>query len=296
MNKFRGPVFIAGMPRSGTKLLRDLLNQHPLISIPDVESHFVPGFVERFGKELHITSEKDKVHFYNAFAQTAFFFNNVKKGRPVIQAEFINACDFTSWSTLFRYIAIRYGKNEDREEIIWGDKTPRYLKSLKLLKNVFPESRFIHIIRDPRDYCLSARKIWNKNIYRAAAAWNKGMSQAMEYPAVFGKDYLEVHYEALTTQPEQTLKKICSFLEIDFMNEMLVMKKSHEFYGDAKGSTAIISNSQKYLSELKDEEVRRLESLASPAITHFGYKTLHEVTPSKLSATTEFYYKILDIW
>jgi hypothetical protein len=46
---FRGPLFVVGMSWSGTKLLRDLLNQHPQIGIPPSESRFLPAVIERFG-------------------------------------------------------------------------------------------------------------------------------------------------------------------------------------------------------------------------------------------------------
>jgi hypothetical protein len=284
------------MPRSGTKLLRDLLNQHELISIPDVESHFIPAMVNEFGETLKITTQKEKESFFNFFASTSFYFNNVNKGRLLTKHDFISQCDFSSWNTLFRFIAIHYSKNKNLPEVIWGDKTPRYLRSVKLLKRIFPRAKFIHIIRDPRDYCLSLRKTWNKNIYRAAENWNTVMGKAMEYPAALGSDYIEVSYEQLTLQPEQVLTKICDFLGIRFTQEMLTVKQSHEFHGDAKSSREIILNSKKYLNQLTDQEVEKIESLSLPALTHFGYELLHQVSPSKLSVNAGLLYKVNDIW
>ena len=293
---FTGPLFIVGMPRSGTKLLRDLLNQHPRISIPDVESHFLPGMMLKFGEQLSIKTREDKLRFFDEFKTTAFYFNNVNKGRPFSRDEFISQCDFTDWNTVFRFIAIHYSKNNFSPDVIWGDKTPRYLKSVPLLKRVFPAARFIHIIRDPRDYCLSQRKIWNKNIFRAADNWNTVMSKAMGYGSFLGKDYHEVYYEELTTNPRKVLTGICDYLGIRFVEDMLTIKKSHEFHGDARGSTEILVNSKKYLTELSDAEVSRIESLTLPAITHFGYELLHQVKPSRLSKGEEVMYRVSDLW
>jgi hypothetical protein len=291
-----GPLFIVGMPRSGTKLLRDLLNQHPLISIPDVESHFIPYMVKQFGEQLQIKTPEKKELFYDVFCQTAFYFNNVRKGRLLSKEDFVANCDFTNWSSVFKFITLYYSPKDNNLAEIWGDKTPSYLNQVKLLKRMFPNAKFIHIIRDPRDYCLSARKIWKKNIFRAAVKWQKIMKKAMEYPALLGPDYIEVYYEELTRDPQKVLTNICSFLDIHFTAEMLSVKKSNEFYGDARGSKEIILNSKKFMSELKDSEISKIEALTIPVISHFGYEVLHKVNPMKLSKSKSFLYKLEDVW
>lgn len=296
MNSFNGPVFIVGMPRSGTKLLRDLLNQHTLISIPDVESHFIPVLVAQFGEQLKINTQEEKETFFHAFAETSFFFSNVRKGRPITKEAFIRQCDFASWNTLFRFIALHYGKKDFSAGMIHGDKTPSYLKNVRLLRKVFPDARFIHIIRDPRDYCLSVRNIWNKNIFRAASRWDQIMTMALTYPALLGSDYIEVQYEQLTSNPLPALTRLSEFLGIQFMPEMLRIKKSHEFHGAAKGSNEILVNSQKFLKGLTEAEVKKIEKLTKNTLIHFGYTPINEVNPEKLSASVDFFYRLYDIW
>jgi len=292
---FNNPLFIVGMPRSGTKLLRDLMNQNPLVSIPDVETNFIPFLVNKFGIKLSLSTVEEKREFYKEFSKTTFYFSSVRKGRLIGMEEFITGCDFTSWTTVFRYIAISYSKKNFGHNVVWGDKTPGYLKVLPLLKEIFPGARFIHIIRDPRDYCVSVRKIWNKNIYRAAFRWFKIMKQAQKYDHLFGKDYLKVSYEDLTSDAQPVLTSICSFLGIDFTDEMLSVKKSHEFYGDAKGSTKIISNSGKFSRELSDAEIKKIEQLTVPVISEYGYVPVHRVNHESLTSYEDMFYRIQDI-
>jgi len=293
---FTGPLFIVGMPRSGTKLLRDLMNRHPLISIPDVESHFIPYLVSMFGETLSITTRQQQEDFFRAFSSTTFYFNNIKKGRMLTMDEFIAQCDFTDWNSVFRFIALYFSKKNYDSPVIWGDKTPGYLAHSPMLKKIFPAARFVHIIRDPRDYCLSERSIWNKNIYRSAIKWKKIMGQARKFPALFGNDYLEVHYESLTENPEQTLSVICRFLGIDFVPEMLTISQSTEFYGKGRGSKEVIKNSKKYLGELTDREVSKVESLIHPVMGYFGYELLHAVNPRELSRPEALFYRLSDAW
>src|SRR4051794_28172751 len=79
MNNFQGPIFVVGMPRSGTKLLRDLLNQHSRISIPEVETHFLPLFIKKYGKDFNFNSDR-KEELFNDFYKTPFFYLITKLG------------------------------------------------------------------------------------------------------------------------------------------------------------------------------------------------------------------------
>ena len=53
------PIFISGMPPSGTKLLRDILNNHSKVSIPDSETHFIPAFIRTFGLEYDFSKDNN---------------------------------------------------------------------------------------------------------------------------------------------------------------------------------------------------------------------------------------------
>lgn len=122
------------------------------------------------------------------------------------------------------------------------------------------------------------------------------MRQAMKYKAELGTSYKEIYYEELTSEPQKVLTGLCDFLNISFIPEMLKIKKSNEFHGDAKGSNEIMINSQKYLSELTDRQIERIECLAMEPMIHFGYELMHKVKPEKLSKREEALYRASDIW
>ncbi len=294
--EFSGPLFIVGMPRSGTKLLRDLMNRHPLISIPDVESHFIPHMVKIFGTELSLKNETSKLKFINTFRQSTFYVNNVKKGRTISDEYFLRHGDFSSWNSIFRFISVYFSKKIQSHELIWGDKTPGYLKHVPLLKTIFPDARFIHIIRDPRDYCVSMRNIWNKNIFRAAARWTHSINKSSKYAPALGQDYMEMHYEHLISNTEQTMKRISGFCEIDFTVEMISPGKASENYGDAKGMTEILmDNSNKFLSSLSSNELCRIESICCKTMIQKGYECVNKVDQIQLSGLENAWFKIQDM-
>jgi len=80
-NTFRGPLFVVGVSRSGTKLLRTLLNQHPKIGLPVVESKFIPHMVKRFGNPPAFATEEEFQQFYTELTQTKFFVRMKERGK-----------------------------------------------------------------------------------------------------------------------------------------------------------------------------------------------------------------------
>lgn len=232
---FKGPLFIVGMPRSGTKLLRDLLNQHPKINIPEVETHFLPFFIKKFGLNASFDVTL-KTQLFDAFYDTSFYWNisnSDKKGKPEFEKrkEQVN-----NWNDFVYLVFNCFGPKGYQEEVIHGDKTPGYINHIPLLKSICPDAKFIHIIRDPRDYCLSVKNIWNKNMYRAAATWTDTM-ESIDKQALSGTDYYtEIAYEALINDVEGSMKSLVSFIGIPFDPGMTQLTKTAENYGDAKVS------------------------------------------------------------
>ena len=79
----RGPLFIVGLPRSGTKLIRDLLNRSPEIGIPVEESHFIPYFIAKFGAVPEPGNQMWRERFMRDLRRTPFFQNYARAGRSV---------------------------------------------------------------------------------------------------------------------------------------------------------------------------------------------------------------------
>ena len=277
-NRFTGPIFIIGMPRSGTKLLRDLLNQNPGIGIPAAETHFIPHMIRRFGNPPRFDTDEELQYFYKEFTQTTFFWNMKGDGRVLKRDHLDTMEDKTSWKAIFEFISRFYAPEGRNAEFIWGDKTPGYLNYISLLKELYSEARFLHIIRDPRHYCLSVKKVWGKSIYRAAHRWKEGLGIAGANGGRLGKDYMEVHYESLLEDPEPVLRDICTFLGCEFVPAMTNLQKPSENLGDVRGQAEIVQdNKEKYPRELSPSEIKRIEEIAYPAMKLTSYKLTHNI-------------------
>lgn len=291
---FKGPLFIIGMPRSGTKLIRDILNRHPNIGIPVIESHFIPYMIRKFGNPPNLSPEGEFDRFYREFSNTSFFWDAQALGNSLLKEDLQKQIDPSSWNSIFGTILRYYSPKKDSNDFIWGDKTPGYLNHMKLLKELYPQARFLHIIRDPRDYALSVKKTWGKSLYRAADTWRHSLQSAHSVGQEIGEDYQEVQYEELITKPEMLLPEICEFLDCEFTSAMLILDQPVENYGDTRGSQEIVSNNlEKYTHELNSTIVKRIEEIVFPIANLLGY-TLHYA--SRYKPLNPIHLKILNLY
>ena len=284
-------LFIIGMPRSGTKLLRCLLNNHNEIFIPENETLFIPYFLKKYsGKKLNaqeidvVIEELQKTLFFFYYLKSkSFNFDNLRADQISIK-EFLNL--------FFNEL----GAQGNKKAKIIGDKSPNYIFHLDQLIQFYPAARFIHIVRDPRDHALSMRKAWNKNIYRAAYRWKNAMDKVNTVTSHKEAQILEVQYEDLISSPSETLKQVCAFIGVDFYDKMLNLDSSVENLGDAKAARIFSNNFQKYLSELSGKEIKKIEQLTFRYLKSYGYFVSEDITPvEKVGALQEALWKLDDI-
>jgi hypothetical protein len=160
-----------------------------------------------------------------------------------------------------------------------------------MLKDLCPDARFVHIMRDPRDYGLSMRKTWGKSVVRAAERWRRDVEKARRSGLGLGGDYIEVTYERLVSDPASTLGVVCTFLGVEMVDQMMNTSRSTENLGDARGRSDILAtNFGKYRHGLRPAEVLRIEQITHPVMAELGYVFDHDVEfrplsrPSRLAA------------
>jgi hypothetical protein len=149
ISKFSGPLFILGVPRSGTTLLRSLLNQHPNIGIAQAEGHFLPRLVNQFDDSPDLLLDRDRFsRFYQAFSCTGFFLKMKQQGLILSEDMLFHSADLGSWCSIFEVVFRFYAPMNKREGFIWGDKIASfsYMDRMAWLKSIFPQARFLHIV------------------------------------------------------------------------------------------------------------------------------------------------------
>lgn len=188
----QGPVFIVGMPRSGTKLLRGMLNGHSKIFIPLNETEFLPAWIRRWASFGDLSNRHTFMEFYQQFVDTFYFQNRMAEhGEQIKPDVWYNRCNGEfSIANVFKQLILHDAAVPDGA--IWGDKSPSYLHHIDGIRAIYPQAKFIHLIRDARDYVLSLEKAFGKNKLRAAQRWNDAMILANAEGARLGGAFIEV--------------------------------------------------------------------------------------------------------
>ncbi len=290
-------LFIIGFPRSGTKLLRSILNNHPRIFITS-EMLFLPYLLDNWHRYGDL-SNLDKFRLMHAeITKTFYFAVRADRGEDIIGAEQWHAACESFDPTGILLPLLRHETGAPEDEGIWlGDKSPNYTTHLGQINRALPEAKIIHIVRDVRDAALSARKIWNSNIYRYAQRWADGMRPlSRELESLPTRDCLELRYEDLLNEPAATLSRVTDFLELEFREDMVNLGKPSENFGDAKEAVGIMSgNTCKYKTQLTVNEQNRIEAVCSEILRHYGYEVATTAPDRRLSRVRMNCYMLADI-
>lgn len=204
--------FIVGMPRSGTTLLRLMLDAHPDLAIP-LETHFLRPVVKLSG------SEATSPEVLHQTITTHYTWPDFHLSSQEFLQELHSITPF-SVSMGIRCFYEMYAQKFNKSR--WGDKTPPYGFLMTRIHQLLPEAFFVHVVRDGRDAALSHRDtyFWRfKSLREHAQAWRERMI-AFRSRAQEGAPCMEVRYEDLVHYPADVLGEICSLLELPYSSEM----------------------------------------------------------------------------
>jgi hypothetical protein len=196
------PIFIIGVQRSGTSLLRRIFDSHSRIACP-AESKFIAPLVAALDDTKALAGWRS-LGFERAQVTEAM-------------AAFVRS--------FFDGYAAAQGKPR------WADKTPRYALSVGGIAELFPTCQVVHVIRDGRDVVASHRHRWGYvAALKAVPKWRLYVQAAQTAGAVLGAGrYYEIRYEDLVTDTEATVRKLLDFLGEPWDDAMLDFdRKPHD--------------------------------------------------------------------
>jgi len=177
------PIFIVGSPRSGTSLLRLILDSHPSIAC---------------GPETHLLARLD-----DARGRFATQLDRYAFGDDYWHAQY---------RTFFESFKLDYARRRGKTR--WADKTPSYARHLPFITALFPEAQVIHIIRDVRMVTASALNRWGwRRAWDVPERWVANVSAARAAGARMSADrYTEIRFENLVGDTEGTLRPLFAWL------------------------------------------------------------------------------------
>ncbi|AOE50165.1 sulfotransferase family protein [Kangiella sediminilitoris] len=224
------PVFILGSGRSGNTLLRSMLISGNQISIPP-ESYVIPKCIRTFkGYSYKPWGELCEM-IVGVFKNYKEFYTWGIDLSPAVTIAKSLPKDKRTLANILDCIYREYSKQLGFDTPIWGDKTPINSVYSSWITKVFPEAKYIHLIRDPAAVAVSYKKSGLYNDLNSGLKFWKRANKEIE-KVKKNQDFVKVTYEGLVTNPEKELKVICKHCELTYTDNMLNYYKNHEKLGD----------------------------------------------------------------
>lgn len=275
------PVFIGAAPRSGTTLLRTMLNSHPELAIPRETHILVDGYRTRaeWGDLRDVDNRRRLARWVVEREHSQY--RQLTADPDELVASMV-AAPPTLGSVLgagFRLYADRHGKPR------WGDKRPSIVLNLDAVYAMFPDAQFVNLVRDPRAVVASIRRVGRRHgwdaygLPGATDTWERSIRAADRWRKRLGPDqFLEVRYEDLVTEPAATLGQIVEFLDLDAAG-LDAMLRHHET-ADIHNRTmhALVSKPvtterlRAWEQALRPKEIAFVESVVGEGMRRYGYE------------------------
>ena len=269
------PFFIIGAQRSGTTLVRLLLNAHSKIAIPEEGTFWMP-IIREYGNKPHKDISKKILKTYISYIK-----NNAQFKTWHVDEKFLDRDCGKENKTISEFMACIYKYYASTNgAIIWGDKTPSFFRMVSRINNIFPQARFIHVYRDGRDTFLSLRKkeCDRNNVVTEAIEWVFKIRIANKQLNKINKNRVFlISYENLIASPENTLSELCAFLGVKYEESMLLFWQQSENYIGRHHSDKIFQpitsdSIGKWKHEFNDNENALFDLIAGSTLEQLNYK------------------------
>lgn len=298
-----GPLFVAGLERSGTSLMYALLASHPNISMTR-RTNFWRYFVDQYGdldNDGNLDACLASMRVYKRLVVLDLDFEELRR-------EFVVGP--RTYGRLYQLLEEQVAKRGGKQR--WGDKSLNVERYTERILSEFPQARILHMIRDPRDRLASVLTRWKVrrgDVGAGTAAWLWSVRLAMRHAEAHPANYMVVRYEWLARAPEAAMREVCAFVGEPYSEEMLTMAGSGRFreigsnssYG-ARATGVIATDSiGKYKEVLGPRQIAFMQDVAASELAEQGY----ELEPVLMSAgerlrfatTDRLYYRaVMAAW
>lgn len=276
------PVQMIGTQRSGSNLLRLMLNQLDGVSAPHP-----PHILERFFSLLPAYKDLSNSENFNQLVTdvcTLIEYNPVPwSGVNLDVPEILARCKKPLLTEVFRVIYEMRAESENAR--IWICKSLVNIRFADHLEENGLNPLYIHLFRDGRDVALSFKKaiVGEKHIFHIANQWKEEQEASLKLADKIGENrVLKIRYEDLLHNPENELQKICRFIGADYNPVAMDYYHSEESHKTAHSGVmwenvekpVISDNFNKFKKELSPEDIRIFELVAGDTLEKLGYSRI----------------------
>jgi hypothetical protein len=295
------PLYIIGTERSGSNLLRVMLNAHSGIALPHpphILRYFSP--LEKAYGDLEASENLSRlVGDVLRLLQVHISPWDFEPDAERVVAEARPRDLLGVFTAIYDQFLERSGKRR------WGCKSTFAIHHVDRILERDPEARFLWLVRDPRDVALSSkRSVFSPcHPYFTACLWREQQALGSALAGQIGdRRVLQISYEKLIADPEITLRSLCDFLEEEFEDGMLQFHETREAVEGAELSEdwrntaqpVLRGNSGKYKAGLTQDEIRVVEAETGDLMRQLGYALDFPGQGSSPSLARRLRYRIED--
>jgi protein-tyrosine sulfotransferase len=249
-------IVIGGTPRSGTTLVRRILDRHPSLCCGPETSILLPA-----GMRL------DQVA--TAYAWPVDDLRTMMAQSPS-QGAFVDA------------FASRYRRQRGRPR--WAEKTPLNVLSFDWVLERFPDARLVHVVRDGRDVVCSMRQHPDRRWVDGVEVKELRPQPVDAYMRRWVRDteagigrrgdprYVEVRYEELVADPERVMRDLLEALDEPWVPEILVERTPKGGKPAHAGSRITTTSVGRWREDLSTDEQRRVQAIGGTLLARLGYE------------------------
>lgn len=284
-NEGYAPFFIVGSGRCGTTLLRRVLQASPDLHIPP-ENWAMGGCISDFRYYSWLMPWKAIVNLYlgrHIGANHRWFANPPSN----LQRRLLSIAEpKRSLARLIAECYIYHGESQEAQFTRWADKTPLNINHMDAILEVFPDARFIHMIRDGIDVVHSWSKLgkYKGDVTGPAKRWKDAIAKGEAFSHSNPESILEVRYERFVRNPADVAKKIFRFIDLEYDEDMLTREDHFCKMGQARK----IEHYQKAFQDisprnigkgreaLTSQQAEKLKPMMNDVLTDLGYDPIQQ--------------------
>jgi len=274
------PLFMIGTQRSGSNLLRLMMNQ-----LNEIASPHPPHILERMTPLLNKYGDLSEGNNFELLVNDVC---RLVETNPVEWMDMeLNRDDIYSRcrnkSLMAVYGAIYDIYAELKGADTWCCKSLANINYINEIEEYYSDARYIYLYRDGRDVALSFQKavVGEKHIYNIAKDWTDSQEIAINLGKKISSDrFFAISYEQLTSDAENSAKALCNFLNVEFSESMFEFHKTDEAKNAASSSKlwqnvtqpVISNNTNKFLDSMPVEDLEIFESVSGHILDELGFE------------------------
>ena len=276
------PIFIGGMQRSGTSLMRAMIGSHPDVAIFEWDLPLWTHIFERF-KGRTLTEAQALTELLDAiFSSEKVAVCDLPPDRAAVEERIAAAKSSGSITCglVFQCFLEEYARVLGRPR--WGLKTPHNEFFADDIFAAHPTARMVQLIRDPRDVAVSYQSYdggsWAYSARDHVAQWRRSLELSQHHARRYEGRYLAVRYEDLVRQPDETMRRVCAIVGLDFRPCMLEAsghlgwEGGNSFFNDIGRDKAIsTAGIGRYRTRLRPDLILLYQSKLRTELMQCGY-------------------------